>query len=167
MLVSLASIAVNYAVASRDGPLCAAWGHAGLALSTFRPSPYSGSWFCSPVLRKRIGGVYGRSLALQIGKVAVASAAMAAVIALFVSRHVGMARSFPNRPVGPTLRALDSSWSGGLLRGLLRALKDCGDWFSDPGLYSARRKAVAEVSMRAVFLMITVTCLLCGTGVSS
>jgi len=80
MLVSLASIAVNYAVAF-GMVRYARMGHAGLALSTSAVALF-GFVVLFAVLRKRIGGVYGRSLALQIGKVAVASAAMAAVIAL-------------------------------------------------------------------------------------
>jgi putative peptidoglycan lipid II flippase len=80
MLVSLASIAVNYGVAFamvRYGHL----GHAGLALSTSAVALFA-FLVLFAVLRKKIGGVHGRALASQFGKIAAASAAMAAVIAL-------------------------------------------------------------------------------------
>jgi putative peptidoglycan lipid II flippase len=62
----------------------AGMGHAGLALSTSAVALF-GFLVLFAILRKRIGGVYGRSLATQLGKVALASAAMGAVIA--VSSH--------------------------------------------------------------------------------
>jgi len=83
MLVSLASIAVNYGVAW-GMVRYAGMGHAGLALSTSAVALF-GFLVLFAILRKRIGGVYGRSLATQLGKVALASAAMGAVIA--VSSH--------------------------------------------------------------------------------
>jgi len=78
MLVSLGSILVNYAAASTMIKF-AGLGHAGLALSTSAVALF-GFVVLFAVLRKRIGGVYGRDLALQIGKVTLASAIMGAVI---------------------------------------------------------------------------------------
>jgi putative peptidoglycan lipid II flippase len=78
MLVSLGSILVNYAAASTMIKF-AGLGHAGLALSTSAVALF-GFVVLFAVLRKRIGGVYGRDLATQIGKVSLASAIMGAVI---------------------------------------------------------------------------------------
>jgi len=78
MLVSLGSILVNYASASTMIRF-AGLGHAGLALSTSAVALF-GFVFLFAVLRKRIGGVYGRALAAQIGKIALASAMMGAEI---------------------------------------------------------------------------------------
>jgi len=78
MLVSLGSILVNYAVASTMIRF-AGLGHAGLALSTSAVALF-GFLVLFAILRKRIGGVYGRDLAAQIGKVSLASAIMGAVI---------------------------------------------------------------------------------------
>ena len=80
MLVSLGSIAVNFATAEimiRFTRL----GHAGLALSTSAVALF-GFFLLFEILRRRIGGVYGRTLAAGIGKVLAASLAMGAVIAL-------------------------------------------------------------------------------------
>jgi len=76
--VSLGSILVNYAVASTMIRF-AGLGHAGLALSTSAVALF-GFLVLFAILRKRIGGVYGRDLATQIGKVALASAIMGIVI---------------------------------------------------------------------------------------
>jgi len=78
MLVSLGSILVNYAAASTMIKV-AGLGHAGLALSTSAVALF-GFVVLFAVLRKRIGGIYGRDLAMQIGKVTLASAIMGAVI---------------------------------------------------------------------------------------
>ena len=78
MLVSLGSILVNYAAASTMIRF-AGLGHAGLALSTSAVALF-GFVVLFAVLRKRIGGVHGRDLATQIGKVSLASAIMGAVI---------------------------------------------------------------------------------------
>ena len=78
MLVSLGSILVNYLAASSMIRL-AGLGHAGLALSTSAVALF-GFVVLFAILRKRIGGVYGRALAAQIGKVALASAVMGAAI---------------------------------------------------------------------------------------
>ena len=78
MLVSLGSILVNYAVASTMIKF-AGLGHAGLALSTSAVALF-GFVVLFAILRKRIGGVYGRDLATQIGKVSLASAIMGAAI---------------------------------------------------------------------------------------
>ena len=78
MLVSLGSIVVNYAAASTMIRF-AGLGHAGLALSTSAVALF-GFVFLFAVLRRRIGGVYGRALAAQIGKITLASAMMGAAI---------------------------------------------------------------------------------------
>jgi putative peptidoglycan lipid II flippase len=80
MLVSLGSIAVNFVTAEimiRFTRL----GHAGLALSTSAVALF-GFFLLFEILRRRIGGVYGRTLAAGIGKVLAASLAMGCVIAL-------------------------------------------------------------------------------------
>jgi putative peptidoglycan lipid II flippase len=78
MLVSLASILINYASASTVIHF-AGLGHAGLALSTSAVALF-GFLVLFAVLRRRIGGMYGRALAAQIGKIALASAVMGAAI---------------------------------------------------------------------------------------
>ena len=78
MLVSLGSILVNYAAASTMIKF-AGLGHAGLALSTSAVALF-GFVVLFAILRKRIGGVHGRDLAMQVGKVTLASAIMGAVI---------------------------------------------------------------------------------------
>lgn len=84
MLVSLASILINYAMATTMIRL-AGLGHAGLALSTSAVALF-GFVVLFTILRGRIGGIYGRSLAAQLGKVGIASLAMAAAVA--VSSHL-------------------------------------------------------------------------------
>jgi putative peptidoglycan lipid II flippase len=79
MLVSLGSIVVNFATAEimiRYVGL----GHAGLAMSTSVVALF-GFFLLFEILRRRIGGVYGRALAAGIGRVLAASAVMAAVTA--------------------------------------------------------------------------------------
>ncbi len=83
MIVSLASILVNYLVASsmiRLGGL----GHAGLALSTSAVA-LTGFLIQFVILRNRIGGIHGRALAAQTARISLASLAMAAVV--WVSSH--------------------------------------------------------------------------------
>jgi putative peptidoglycan lipid II flippase len=83
MFVSLVSIGLNYVTASyllRDTTL----GHAGLALSTSVVAVF-GAVALFLILRKRIGGVYGRNLAASIWKIIAASAVMGA--AVLVSSH--------------------------------------------------------------------------------
>ena len=78
MLVSLGSIVVNYAAASTMIRF-AGLGHAGLALSTSAVALF-GFVFLFAVLRKRINGVYGRTLAVHISKIVLASVMMGAAI---------------------------------------------------------------------------------------
>ncbi len=87
MLVSLGSIVINFATAATMIRF-AGLGHAGLALSTSVVALF-GFFLLFEILRRRIGGVYGRELATGIGKVLIASLVMAAVTAL--SSH-GMER---------------------------------------------------------------------------
>jgi putative peptidoglycan lipid II flippase len=86
MLVSLASIIVNYSAASFLIRV-AGLGHEALALSTSAVALF-GFLVQFALLRNKIGGVYGRSLLAQLGKVAVASLGMAAAAGLS-SRLVG------------------------------------------------------------------------------
>ena len=83
MIVSLLSIAVNYLTADllfrRTG-----LGHAGLALSTAAVATFGGLALFV-LLRKRIGGIYGRNLLESVWKIALASAIMGAVV--FGSDH--------------------------------------------------------------------------------
>jgi putative peptidoglycan lipid II flippase len=87
MLVSLGSIVINFATAATMVRF-AGLGHAGLALSTSAVALF-GFFLLFEILRRRIGGVYGRELAGGIGRVLIASLVMAAAIAL--SSH-GMER---------------------------------------------------------------------------
>ncbi|MDP9115458.1 MAG: murein biosynthesis integral membrane protein MurJ [Acidobacteriota bacterium] len=80
MLVSLGSIVVNFATAASMIRF-AGLGHAGLALSTSVVALF-GFFLLFEILRRRIGGVYGRELAAGIGKVLIASFVMAAATAL-------------------------------------------------------------------------------------
>ena len=80
MLVSLASIAINFAAAETMIRL-AGLGHAGLAMSTSIVALF-GFVVLFEVMRRRVGGVYGRELSAGISKVLIASLAMAAVTAL-------------------------------------------------------------------------------------
>jgi putative peptidoglycan lipid II flippase len=93
MLVSLGSIAVNFAMATTMIRL-AGLRHAGLALSTSAVALFG---FCVlfVILRNRIGGVYGRLLLAQIVKVGAASAVMAIVVAFssrFMENAVGVSQ---------------------------------------------------------------------------
>jgi putative peptidoglycan lipid II flippase len=84
MLVSLVSIGINYATAVTMIRV-AGMGHAALALSTSAVALF-GFVVMFLLLRRRIGGVYGRELVRVTAKVVVASAVMAAVVALSSSR---------------------------------------------------------------------------------
>ena len=78
MIISLISIAVNYFTATillSSTTL----GHAGLALSTSAVAIF-GAVALFLILRGRIGGIYGRSLASSIWKITVASAVMGGVV---------------------------------------------------------------------------------------
>jgi len=80
MLVSLGSIVINFATAATMIRF-AGLGHAGLALSTSVVALF-GFFLLFEILRRRIGGVYGRELAGGIGKVLLASLVMAGATAL-------------------------------------------------------------------------------------
>ena len=93
MLVSLASIAINYAVAAsmtRSGLL----GHAGLALATSAVALF-GFVALFLVLRQRIGGIHGRRLARSVIKILLASAIMGCAVAAlsrFLQNELGTSR---------------------------------------------------------------------------
>jgi putative peptidoglycan lipid II flippase len=74
MFVSLASILVNVAAASTMVKL-AGLGHAGLALSTSLVALF-GSAVLFDLIRRRVGGLFGRRLAASFVKIAAASALM-------------------------------------------------------------------------------------------
>ncbi len=78
MLVSLASIGINYATAITMIRV-AHMGHAGLAMSTSAVALF-GFVVLFSILRSRIGGVYGRELLAGIGKVLLASVVMGASV---------------------------------------------------------------------------------------
>jgi putative peptidoglycan lipid II flippase len=93
MLVSLLSIAVNYFTASllfsHTG-----MGHAGLALSTAAVATFGGVALFV-ILRKRVGGIYGRDLIRSIWKIVAASAVMGAAVLLsshFIQAWLGVSR---------------------------------------------------------------------------
>ena len=77
MIVSIASVAVNYAAASSMVKL-AGLGHLGLALSTSAVSLFS-SAVLFLVLRARLRGLDGRQIALSVLKIAAASTLMGIV----------------------------------------------------------------------------------------
>ncbi len=83
MLISLASIAVNYLTAVlllRNTSLS----HAGLALSTSTVAVF-GAVALFAILRNRIGGIYGKNLANSIWRITLASAVMGG--AVWLSSH--------------------------------------------------------------------------------
>jgi putative peptidoglycan lipid II flippase len=80
MLVSLASILINIAAASSMVKI-AGLGHAGLALSTSLVA-LSSSIVLFELIRRRIGGIQGRRLALSFLKISAASVCMGAACAL-------------------------------------------------------------------------------------
>jgi putative peptidoglycan lipid II flippase len=78
MIISLISIAINYATASlllRGTGL----GHAGLALSTSAVAIF-GAVALFAILRKRIGGIHGRALLSSVWKITLASAVMGGAV---------------------------------------------------------------------------------------
>lgn len=78
MYISLASIATNYAVVSTMTG-ATNFGHAGLALSTAAVA-ITGAIFQFLLLRKRVGGIYGRALFSSVMKITIASALMGAAV---------------------------------------------------------------------------------------
>jgi putative peptidoglycan lipid II flippase len=78
MIVSLASIGINYAAAYTMIRV-AGIGHAGLAMSTSLVALF-GFVALFAILRARIGGIHGRELAGGIGRVLIGSAVMGAVV---------------------------------------------------------------------------------------
>src|SRR5208283_3606954 len=80
MLVSIASVGINYAAAV-TAIRVAHLGHAGLAMSTSVVALF-GFVVLFAILRNRIGGVHGRELATGIAKVGAAAAVMGGAVAL-------------------------------------------------------------------------------------
>jgi putative peptidoglycan lipid II flippase len=78
MAVSLSSIAINFAVAV-SLTAYAGFGFAGLALSTSSVAIFS-AVALFVIMRKRLGGIYGRNLWRSFTRVTVASVAMAAAV---------------------------------------------------------------------------------------
>ena len=87
MLVSVASILINFAVAS-SMIRWAGLGHAGLALATSGVSVF-GALVLFEVMRERIGGIFGVKLLTSTLKICLASAVMGAVV-LASSRSIGL-----------------------------------------------------------------------------
>jgi putative peptidoglycan lipid II flippase len=93
MMVSLASIGINFATAITMIRVFHLR-QAGLALSTSAVALF-GFIVLFAILRRRIGGVHGRDLAAGVGKVAAASVAMGAVIAVttrLMESHLGVSQ---------------------------------------------------------------------------
>lgn len=93
MIVSLISILINYALADTMIRM-AGLGHAGLALSTSAVALF-GFLVLFVILRGRLGGIHGRALAAQLGRVGIASLAMAGAVAIssrFVTAHLGVSQ---------------------------------------------------------------------------
>jgi putative peptidoglycan lipid II flippase len=93
MLISLASIVINFGTAIVLTKVYNL-GVAGLALSTSAVALF-GFLVLFDLLRRRIGGVYGRTLAAQFGKICAASLAMAVAIAFsthMVESWMGVSR---------------------------------------------------------------------------
>ncbi len=93
MVVSLVSILINYSTAYTMMN-ATGLGHAGLALSTSVVAIF-GSIVLFLVLSRRVGGVYGRELLASVTKIAVASVAMGAVVAVsshFIREVAGVGR---------------------------------------------------------------------------
>ena len=78
MIVSIISIAVNYATAATLLEAIGL-GHAGLALSTSAVAIF-GAVALFVILRNRIGGIYGRDLMASVWRIVVASLAMGAAV---------------------------------------------------------------------------------------
>lgn len=78
MIVSVISIAVNYATAATMLEAIG-FGHAGLALSTSAVAIF-GAVALFIILRNRIGGIYGRDLLNSLWRITAASAAMGAAV---------------------------------------------------------------------------------------
>lgn len=78
MIVSILSIAVNYATAATMLQAIGL-GHAGLALSTSAVAIF-GAVALFIILRNRIGGIYGRDLANSLWRITAASVAMGGVV---------------------------------------------------------------------------------------
>lgn len=94
MTVSFCSIAINFAVAVTAVSVFHL-GHAGLALSTSSVAIFS-SIALFVIMRKRIGGIYGRNLWRSFVRIMLASLAMAAVVwavSTGVHRWLGWASS--------------------------------------------------------------------------
>jgi putative peptidoglycan lipid II flippase len=83
MAISLISVLINFGVAY-SAVQFAGFGHAGLALSTSTVAIFS-SVALFVIMRKRIGGIYGRNLWRSFSRVTVASVAMGATV--WVSSH--------------------------------------------------------------------------------
>ncbi|MGA2434040.1 MAG: murein biosynthesis integral membrane protein MurJ [Bryobacteraceae bacterium] len=93
MLVSLASVALNY-FAAWSMVTRAHWGHAGLALATSLVA-VAGALALFWLLRERLGGIHGRALVRTALKVTLACAGMVAVVLPVtdaIERWLGMNR---------------------------------------------------------------------------
>ena len=98
MIVSLVSIGVNYLTAF-SMMNATGLGHAGLALSTSAVAVF-GAVVLFFVLGRRVGGVYGRELAVSIAKIVLASVVMGGVV--WMSSH-GIRAAMGSERVGRLL----------------------------------------------------------------
>lgn len=94
MLVSLASVVINYLAAAYMVHRAEA-GHAGLALATSLVALFN-FLVLFVILRAKLGGIYGRALVASVWKVVVAAMAMGIVVAgnnALVSQVLGVTRT--------------------------------------------------------------------------
>lgn len=92
MLISATSIAINLGVALM-AVSALGLGHAGLALSTSCVATFSAITLFS-IMRRRVGGIYGRNLWSSFSKVTVASVVMAGAIwPISVAIHAAMGQT--------------------------------------------------------------------------
>jgi putative peptidoglycan lipid II flippase len=137
MLVSLVSILINIAAASTMVKV-AGLGHAGLALSTSLVALFS-SIVLFEVIRRRIGGIQGRSLTASFLKIIAASVLMGAVCALSsrsIAHWIGVSR---------LARVIDLAVSVPL--GLV-VFYGVAKWLQLPEMESARRALIEPLARR-------------------
>ena len=145
MLVSLASILINAAAASTMVKL-AGLGHAGLALSTSMVALFS-SIVLFDVIRRRIGGIQGRTLAGSFLKISAASVLMGAVCALsshWIGHWAGLSR---------LARIADLAISVPL--GLI-VFYGAAKLFHLPEIESARRALIVPLARRLGFIHVKI-----------
>ena len=137
MLISLASILINFAAASTMVKV-AGLGHAGLALSTSTVALFSAIALFE-VIRRRIGGVQGRLLTASFCKISVAAGLMGAACALSsrtIAHWAGVSRA---------ARVIDLAIS--VPFGLL-IFYAMAKWLQLPEIEAAKRALIAPLARR-------------------